>query len=78
MRRSDFKPLIIAALQSKGGTASVQQVTKYIWDNHRTQIENDPIAYSWQYDVRWAGQALKHDGIIELSKPRRGFWSLLV
>ncbi len=55
-----MEPWIIAALNLHKGRANVTAIAKYIWENHREEIEKHPTAlYTWQYDMRWAGQNLQ-------------------
>lgn len=64
--RDDLKPLIIKALKNFGGKARVLQVCKYIWDNHEAEIKaSGDLLYKWQYDVRWAAQELRDEGIMK-------------
>lgn len=68
--REDMKPWIIAALKAHGGKARVVQVCKYIWDHYENQIRNSgDVLYTWQYDVRWAAQMLRDEGVLR-SKDR--------
>ena len=72
--RSELEPWIVEAITRHGGKASVVAIAKEIWTNHRREIEARGNAlYTWQYDMRWAGQSLQKQG--KLSKSRSG-WSL--
>lgn len=76
MTRHDFKPWIMEALDSNGGRAGIFQIARFIWDNYHHKISRDKkILYTWQYEMRWAAQSLKDDGLIELGKFKRGVWS---
>lgn len=66
----DLGPWIIEALKSHGGRAWIVQVCKHIWDAHETEInESGNLLYTWQYDVRWAAQQLRDNGVLN---PRHG------
>lgn len=77
MTRNDLKPLIKNALREYGGKATIAQICKYIWDKHQSRItKSKRILYTWQYDVRWAGQSLRTEDQIEIGKFKKGVWSL--
>lgn len=77
MNRSDFEPLIIAALQTfPGQSAKLWQVCEHIWINHGQRImRSGNLLYTWQYDVRWAADKLRKDNRL-VSVPR-GNWTLI-
>ncbi len=73
--RGDIEPWIIAALKRHAGKANVTAVAKYIWENYEKDIRAHPTAlYTWQYDMRWAGQNLQKMGVM---KKHRTHWELL-
>ena len=76
--REDMKPWIIAALKLHGGKARVVQVCKYIWDNYEHELRaSGNILYTWQYDVRWAAQKLRDEGILSPMKGNKTrLWEL--
>jgi hypothetical protein len=52
-------PWVYQAVKDAGGEASVIEVAKYIWKNHRPELEKSDLLYTWQYDMRWAAQKLR-------------------
>ena len=76
--RDDMKPWIIAALKAHGSKARVVQVCKYIWDHYENEIRAaGDLLYTWQYDVRWAAQNLRDEGILKsMEGNKRGPWEL--
>lgn len=65
-KREDLKDLVIDALNAKGGSATIIEVCKYIWKNHENDLKTSgDLFYTWQYDVRWAAQALRNNGILK-------------
>jgi hypothetical protein len=78
MTKEDLRVLVIEALNNYGGQASIVQVCTHVWNNHREQLEaSGDLFYTWQYDIRWAAQALRDEKIMhadELSP--RGIWRL--
>ena len=69
---------IIEALQAYGGAATMIDVSKWIWENHNKDLEEmGDLFYRWQYAMRWAGTALRQDGILEpADHSDRGIWVL--
>lgn len=52
-----LKDFLVESLTYHKGKASIVQVCKYIWQNHREELENSgDLFYTWQYDVRWTAQ----------------------
>ncbi|MHC1726297.1 MAG: hypothetical protein AB9866_09865 [Syntrophobacteraceae bacterium] len=75
--REDLKPWILAALKAHGGKAGVKQVCKYIWDHYEQEIRvGGDILYTWQYDVRWAAQTLRDEGILKPAHGSKRPWEL--
>jgi hypothetical protein len=73
--RSDLEDWIISAINFHGGKASVTAISKYVWENYEPQIKAYGNAlYTWQYDLRWAGEKLKDKG--KLVKQRSG-WEIV-
>ena len=71
MNRSDLKSYIIEVLKSKNGTASIIFVTKDIWDNYQSMIQAElKMINTCQYDIIWATQSLKREGLVELNNPK--------
>ncbi|GLK81722.1 hypothetical protein [Methylopila turkensis] len=71
MKREDFKKPVVDAIRLNGGRATIVQIAKYIWDNYETDIRAaGDVLYTWQYEMRWAGQALVDEG--KISKTGRG------
>lgn len=76
--REDMKDWVVDALRSFGGSASPSDVAKYIWDNHEHDLRaSGKLLYTWQYDVRWAAQALRSVGKLKAVYGRRDLpWEL--
>jgi hypothetical protein len=79
MKREDFKPLITEALKFYDGAASIYNVSKFIWENYHTKIYSSKrFLYTWQYDLRWAAQQLRDEGVmVKGSEATRGKWELI-
>lgn len=57
------------------GPSTVTEIAKYIWNNHEAELRaSGNLFYTWQYDMRWAGQALQGEGKL-LKKGPGGTWS---
>ena len=73
--RGDLEPWILDALRLHARKANVTAIAKYVWDNHEADIRAKGNAlYTWQYDLRWAGQALQDRGLI---LKMRSHWELI-
>jgi hypothetical protein len=75
MSKSEIlKPWVLAAVRELGGEASVLEVAKEIWRSREDDLRNSgDIFYTWQYDIRWASQALRDEGKLVLSGKK---WAL--
>ena len=74
--RGDLQSLVVEALKKLSGEAQIWQICKYIWDHYENDLRSSgKIFYTWQYDVRWAGQILRNNEIIENTK-EVGVWKL--
>ncbi len=76
--KSDFAIWIVDALQTKGGSASLLDVCKYIWKEHEVELrQSGDTFYTWQYDVRWAAHRLRLRGVLKtVDLSPRGVWEL--
>lgn len=52
------------------------QVSKYAWDHYEQELRNGGnLLYKWQYDIRWAATALRHEGkLLPVDKGRKQSW----
>lgn len=65
-------PWVVEALEQLGGSGSVVEVSRVVWARHRDELEvHGDLFYTWQYDIRWAGQKLRDDGTLEAVAGRR-------
>lgn len=75
--RKDFEDWVFEAIESAGGSASIIQTSKYIWEKYRSVIEPTRYLYSWQYDLRWAATSLRRQGILkDISISPKGIWEI--
>lgn len=76
--REDMKAWVIKALESLGGKGWPKDVAKYIWDHYEIELRRSgDLLYTWQYDVRWAAQALRNSGTLKPVYRRRDLpWEL--
>jgi hypothetical protein len=79
MNRKDLVPLVEEAIRAHGGTASVLQVAKYIWQHHERELRaSGDLFFTWQYDMRWAAQKLRGmKRLAELNNSKRGIWQIV-
>lgn len=73
--RGDLEPWVVDALKHHAGKANVTAIAKHVWDKHEGDIRAKGNAlYTWQYDMRWAGQTLKQRGVLV---KHRSHWELI-
>jgi len=73
-----LKKWVVDALVALGGTGTIVDVGKYIWEHHEDDLRGSgDMFYTWQYDIRWAKQQLRDSGILEEPKSSgKGVWRL--
>lgn len=75
--KNDLRTWILEALQELGGSGTVVEVCKVIWQRHEPDLRNSgDLFVSWQYDVRWAAQTLRDDGTLAPAGRGRTPWKL--
>ena len=70
---------VLEALQGLGGSARIPEVAKFIWEHHEADLRaaDEPLFYTWQYDIRWAAQKLRDQGLLGVpGAQERGLWIL--
>jgi hypothetical protein len=77
--REDLEGWLIEGLAELGGRGSIVEVCKHIWEHHESDLRaSSDLFYTWQYDVRWAANRLRHGGrmkSVEQSDPH--VWELV-
>lgn len=79
LKRDDMKELVIKAIRAAGGKSWPKDVAKFIWDGYEKELKaSGDFLYTWQYDVRWAAQALRNEGVLKPVNGRRDLpWELV-
>lgn len=69
---------VVEALRALGGSASILDIARHVWNNHEADIRAaGDLLYEWQYELRWAGDLLRRDGVIHPADASpRGIWEL--
>jgi hypothetical protein len=76
-KRSDLVDWVHQALAELGGEARIPEIAKQIWKNHEKDLKGSDIFYTWQYDMRWAANRLRHQKILGgVGSSARGVWAL--
>ena len=64
-KREDLKTWVIDALRAHGNSATIVEVCQHIWEHHEMELKSSgDLFYTWQYDMRWAGQELRNNGTL--------------
>ena len=76
--RDDLQDWVIQALESFGGSGTIVQVAKHIWENHNSELQSSgDLFYTWQYDMRWAATKLRNSKkILPAEVSQKGQWRL--
>lgn len=77
-RSNQLMPWIVEALTALGGSGSVIDVSRIVWERHEEDLRaSGDLFYSWQYDIRWAAQKLRDSGTLKkMDGSRARAWSL--
>ena len=77
--KEDLQSWVTKALKDNGGSAALVQVAKHIWDHHETDLkQSGNLLYTWQYDMRWAANVLRHSKVMKsIDISPRGTWELV-
>ncbi len=63
--REDLCDWVVEALRAMGGSANIVPICKYIWEHHENELrKSGDLFYTWQYEMRWAGQKLRNNGTL--------------
>jgi hypothetical protein len=76
--KHDLEAWIVDALNAQGGRASLIAVSRHIWKSHEEALrKSGDLFYTWQYDLRWAANRLRSNGVMKgIEKSPRGTWEL--
>jgi hypothetical protein len=69
---------VVEALQHLGGSGTILNIARRIWERHEADIRAaGDLLYEWQYELRWAGDILRKDGVLRpTGDVPRGIWEL--
>lgn len=76
--KMDLAEWLVTALRAAGGSAHHVRVAEAIWNEREDELRSSgDLFYTWQYDLRWAAQALRDSGTLEAVEGRGdGVWRL--
>ena len=77
--KTDLPNWVEEALDAHGGSASIIEVCRHIWQAHEPELRlSGDLFYTWQYDVRWAAYQLREGGRMKAEKESpKGIWQLV-
>ena len=56
---------VVEALKQLGGKGTILDISRRVWDHHEPDIRTEgDLLYEWQYELRWAGDLLRRDGVL--------------
>src|SRR5437762_2263521 len=69
---------VVEALKELGGKGKILAISKLVWEEHEADIRAErELLHEWQYELRWAGDILRKNGILKpASNTSRGIWEL--
>jgi hypothetical protein len=75
----DLQDWVAEALKYNGGSASIVNVCKYVWNKHERELkESGDLFFTWQYDIRWAADRLRRSNVIRSADVSpKGMWELV-
>ena len=77
INRKSMTEWIVEALRELGGSGSVLEICKAVWENHGEEIAHaGDMFYKWQYEIRWAGHSLEKEGSSSHQASPAGKWHL--
>jgi hypothetical protein len=77
--KHDLPEWIVEALTAAGGSASLVNVCRHVWQHHEQELlSSGDFFFTWQYDIRWAATELRHAGILKAADlSPSGVWELV-
>ena len=76
--RHDLDAWVVEALQALGGSGSIVNICKIIWERHEAELQaSGALFYTWQYDMRWAANRLRRQKVMRsVEESPSGLWEL--
>jgi hypothetical protein len=76
MTRDQLQDAVLKGVKYLGGSATLVQVARYIWDNHEHELRaSGDRFYTWQYEMRWAATQLRNKGLLQSAElSPKGLW----
>lgn len=77
-KKHDLQEWIVEVLKTKGGSASIVEICKYVWEKYEDELRSSgDLFFTWQYDLRWAATEPRKAGIMRsASLSPTGIWEL--
>jgi len=76
--KHDLQEWVALALRELGGRATLVAVAKKVWEKHEKELRSSgDLFFTWQYDIRWAANVLRHSGTMKPAEMSpKGVWEL--
>jgi hypothetical protein len=66
LTKQDLPRLVVDALKALNGSGTVVDVCREVWQRNEPELRaSGDLFYTWQYDIRWAAQTLRHSGVLQ-------------
>ena len=74
-QKAELKAWVLEAIDSLG-PSNVVAVSRFVWEQYETELrKSDALFFTWQYDLRWAAQALRNEGLLgPVGRGRAALW----
>ncbi len=64
--KDDLKTWLVEALEILGGRGTIVAICRTVWDGHAEELTSSGnLFYTWQYDIRWAANRLRREGVMK-------------
>ena len=77
--KDDLRRWLIEALRVQGGRATIVDVCRHVWKEHKDEPESSgDLFFTWQYDIRWIATQLRKKGVMRaVASSESGIWELV-
>jgi len=76
--KHDLRTWIVDALKETGAPMHHVRIAEHVWRHHEEELrQSGDLFFTWQYDLRWAAQTLRKEGVLApIAGQGDGMWTL--